>query len=152
MTLDVKIVDVEAKPALVMDIRCTQAQMGEVMGQAYDRLAQVAQEAGITFTGPPFAAYHDMSGPEWQGTVGFPVAGPVEGQGEVKAGHTPGGKAAMVMHVGAYEQLAEQWTAFSEWRGANGYPMERLAWEVYLVGPESGPDAAQWQTALYWAI
>jgi effector-binding domain-containing protein len=152
MSLAVEIVEVKAQPGLAVTIKTSQEDIGEDMGKAYGAVAAYMGKAGAQFAGPPFAIYGTVPGEMWTVVCGFPVAGSAKGEGDIQAMETPAGKAAMTMHVGAYETLKNTWNAFAEWMKENGHEMDTLGWEVYLTDQETEPDTSKWQTQLFWSV
>ena len=75
-----------------------------------------------------------------------PVAAPIKPSGRVMPGEWPSVKVARTTYHGAYEGLGEAWGEFEEWIKSQGLNEAEDLWEVYLVGPESGPDPAKWTT------
>ena len=49
---------------------------------------------------------------------------------------------------GGYEGLGPAWGELDAWIRTNGHQPAEDLWEVYAVGPESGPDSTQWRTEL----
>lgn len=149
MPLDVEFVDLTPKPAAVIVLKTSQAAISNDLGQAYAAVAQHLHRSGTSPAGPPFAIYDAMAGDEWTVTAGFPVAQPITGEGVVKAGETPGGRAAHVVHTGPYEKLPETWKALEAWVKEHGHTMTSVAWESYIDDPETTPPD-QLRTLLYW--
>jgi effector-binding domain-containing protein len=54
----------------------------------------------------------------------------------------------LAMAGGPYEGLPSAWSEFNKWMKADGHEQAENLWEVYLVGPQSSPDAANWRTEL----
>lgn len=61
---------------------------------------------------------------------------PIQEAGNVHPGTLPGGHAAKVLHVGAYDQVAGAWQAAMDWVVENGFQVSDAPWEQYLDGPE----------------
>jgi effector-binding domain-containing protein len=151
MSLKVEIVDVKSQPAATITLKTSQATIPDDLGRAYGALHAYLQKTGVPFAGPPFALYRDVSGPEWTVVAGFPVAKLVEGEGEIEAGETPGGQAAMTWHTGPYDKLAETWNGFDAWFKAMGHDRSGLAWESYVSDPDTTAPS-ELKTQLFWHI
>ena len=52
------------------------------------------------------------------------------------------------VYHGGYEGLGKAWGEFMDWISAQGLKTADDLWESYLVGPESGDDAAAYRTQL----
>ena len=55
---------------------------------------------------------------------------------------------ARTIFHGGFEGLGAAWGEFSDWVTANGHTPAEDLWEVYVTGPESGPDPTTWRTEL----
>ena len=51
-----------------------------------------------------------------------------------------------MVYKGAYENIGEAYNTLGAWIGTNGYQMAGPCREVYLRGPESGPDSSSYVT------
>ncbi|MEO8394513.1 MAG: GyrI-like domain-containing protein [Chloroflexota bacterium] len=63
--------------------------------------------------------------------VAVQVFAPFTGNGRVICSSTPQGKAATLLHVGAYEELGRTHAAIIQWCRANEHPITGLRWEIY---------------------
>jgi effector-binding domain-containing protein len=52
------------------------------------------------------------------------------------------------VYHGGYEGLPSAWAEFDAWIASEGLAIGPDLWEVYVTGPESGPDPAIWRTEL----
>jgi effector-binding domain-containing protein len=95
--------------------------------------------------GPPFARYTFLAD-----TVaveaGFPVAGEIAGDGLVEPSALPGGTAAVIVHMGGYEDLDKAYAAVHDWLDAHGHVPAGPHWEVYVTDPTAEPDPHRWRT------
>ncbi|MFC0543099.1 DUF6596 domain-containing protein [Kutzneria chonburiensis] len=127
-----------------------------------DRMAGIVgwlAERGLAPTGAPFFRYLviDMAA-ELVVEAGFPVAGPVEGDGEVFSDVLPAGRYASVTHHGHPSELMGVTKQLNEWAEAKGLRWDaeqtpagdkfvcRL--EIYKTDPRVQPDMSQWETEL----
>jgi effector-binding domain-containing protein len=106
---------------------------------------------GVQPSGPPFVAFHSMDMQDLDIEIGFPFAQELKGEGEVLAGEIPGGKAAVCLHVGPYDQLRAAYEALQKWMEANGYTSSGVAYEFYRNDPQSTP-AAELQTQVVFPL
>ncbi len=99
---------------------------------------------GAEFTGGPIALMHELGKKaavkaEEQGNavidVAWPVAGEVEGDGDVLCYLLPGGVMAKTVHKGPYEACEPAYIALYEWISTNGYMITDPTREVYLNDP-----------------
>jgi AraC family transcriptional regulator len=125
-----------------------QGHLREFFDDAFPQVWLALQAQGLAPTGPPYARYHGMPGETMDVEVGFPVEG-FTGTDEVVAAVLPACRAAVGVHVGAYEGLPGTWEAMMRWGAEQG--LERAGddfWEVYLSDPGSEPDPSRWRTQL----
>jgi RNA polymerase sigma-70 factor (ECF subfamily) len=116
-------------------------------------------QRGIAPAGAPFLRYLviDMAR-ELVIEAGFPVAAPVEGEGEVFAGVLPAGRYVTAVHVGHPSGLYGATAELNAWADAQG-----LRWDAeqtpdgdkfvcrlenYLTDPRVQPDMDKWETEL----
>jgi RNA polymerase sigma-70 factor, ECF subfamily len=122
-------------------------------------LGRVGQPPG----GPPFFKYNviDMQrGMELEG--GFPVTGPVPGDGEYFYGELPAGRYATVVYHGSPEGLMDATRDLLDWAGAQGLEFDHRdtpdgdIWacrlEVYRSDPRVVPDWNDWDTELVFKL
>jgi effector-binding domain-containing protein len=86
--------------------------------------------------------------------TGVPVASPVEGKGEVRAGVLPAGRYATVGHTGHPDTLVTATRDLLDWASERGleWDTDGRTWgcrlEEYLSDPEEVPGMRNWQTRL----
>lgn len=143
-----QIVHSQAQQTAAIHFTIPRAQMPEVMGAAINELlaaiaAQQAVPAGAMYT------YHRRPpGEDFDFEVGFPVSKPIAPAGRVQPGNLPAARVARTIYHGGYEGLGGGWSEFMDWIARNGHQPGDTLWERYTSGPESGADAAAWQTEL----
>jgi effector-binding domain-containing protein len=103
---------------------------------------------GIEPVGAVFAHHLKMSPDTFDFELGVKVAAPVKATGRVRPGQLPAAKVARTVYSGPYEGLPFAWGELNKWIKKNGYDRAENLWEVYLVGPQSSPDPANWRTEL----
>jgi effector-binding domain-containing protein len=113
----------------------------QVFGEGYGAIAQYLGELGEQPIGPPFAAYYNMDMDNLDVELGFPVARPLPGKDEIKAGEIPGGRVATCMYVGPYSEMEPVYTALFKWMEDNGYQGTGVSYELYLNDPRETPPA-----------
>ena len=124
----------------------------DFMADALGMVAGALADAGLRPTGPPFARYFSMDAEGLDVATGFPVAEPFLGAGVVHPGELPAGPAAVTTFVGAFGGLEEAWTALRRRIVELGRTPGDDPWEVYVIGPGSGIDEAEWRTELVWPL
>jgi effector-binding domain-containing protein len=119
---------------------------------------------GVTPAGAPFFRYLVIGPGMTSLTVEacVPVEEPVDLGGEYLTGVVPGGKYAMSTHHGAPDGLYAATAAVLEWGEREGVRWDRTEsadgehwagrFEVYRTDPRVEPDAAKWETDLYFRL
>ena len=151
MTYQCQLLDRPAQPALAIRTRTSVQNLPHVLGPAWGAILQYAGRMGVQPSGPPFVAYHNMNMQDLDIEIGFPFAQELKGEGAVLAGEIPGGKAAVCLHVGPYDQVGVAYEALRKWTEAHAYTPSGVAYEFYLNDPRSTP-AAELQTQVVFPL
>ena len=128
-----------AQPALSVRTHAAVQDLPALFGKAYGAIMQYLAELSEQPAGMPFAAYYDMNMQNMDVEIGFPVARPLAGKGEIQASEFPGGKLASVMHIGPYDQMRPAYDALTQWVKAQGYEATGIAYELYYSEPKTPP-------------
>lgn len=144
-----QIAQTDAQTTAVIHVTIPRDQIQAVMGPGIGELMAVVSAQGIGPAGPWYSHHLKMEPDTFDFEIGVPVTAPVTPTGRVTAGSLPAAKVARTVYHGGYEGLGEAWGEFGGWIEAQGLTAAPNLWEVYVVGPESGPDAAGWRTELY---
>ncbi len=123
-------------------------QIRHVMGPGIQELTAALGAQGVAPAGPWLTHHLRMDPGVFDFEICIPVAAPVVPVGRVGPGVLPGATVARTVYHGGYEGLGDAWQEFDAWIRANGHTHAPNLWEIYRVGPESGPDPAQWRTGL----
>ena len=132
----------------VIHLTIPRNEIQRVMGPGIGELMATVAAQGIALAGPWYTHHLRMEPGVFDFEIGVPVAAPVAPSGRVKPGHLPAATVARTVFRGGYEGLGSAWGEFGKWISANGYTPAADLWEVYLAGPESGSDPANWRTEL----
>ena len=143
-----KIVRVDAQRTAVVRLTVPRAEIRNVMGPAYNELMAAVTAQGLSPIGPWFTHHFGVDPAVFDLEVGMIVAGSVSAAGRVVSSEWPAMTAARTIYHGDYEQLGTAWGEFDAWVAAHGHTPAEDFWERYLVGPESRPEPANWQTEL----
>jgi effector-binding domain-containing protein len=120
----------------------------EVMGPGLEELKATVAGQGIEIAGPWFTHHVRLDPDVFDFEITVPVASPVRASGRVQPGEWPAMTVARTIYHGGYEGLGEAWEEFDERVGAHDHVLAPDLREVYLVGPSTHPDAADWHTEL----
>lgn len=139
----------EIQPQTTVSVLLTRTfdDLGEAFPEQLPRIAAQVHELGGAMAGPPYARYHEMDGQQVRLEIGVPVHAPVAGirplseadEVEVAQSELPGGPAAVLTHVGPYDELRHSWASLDELLAAAGLRPTGPAWESYIDDPETTP-------------
>jgi effector-binding domain-containing protein len=143
--MNIETVDAKSGPILYVTRSASMAPeaISGVMGEAFGTMGAFVGRAGIAPAGPPLAIYRDWD--ERTGRMKIDIAFPVgredaaKAEGEVKAGHSPSGKALRVVHCGPYDKLRDTYGEIMAHMKKAALPMPPMSWEVYVGDPETTP-------------
>ena len=123
--------------------------MREMMGPAIQEVFAAVKAQGLVPTGPWLTHHLRRPNDTFDFEVCVPVNAAVQAVGRVAAGQLPAAaRAACTVYSGPYEGLAGAWPQLFDWVAAQGLTPVGELLEVYLSGPESSPDPADWRTQL----
>lgn len=143
-----EIVDIPEQSTATRRARLPMEELPAFFASVYADVMAVVAEQGLAVTGEPFAAYHGMPGDTIDVEAGLPVDGVLTDVGDVRAGTLPACRAAVAMHVGPFEGLADTWAELVAWAQEQDHAPGAMFWEHYLSDPEDEPDPATWRTRL----
>jgi effector-binding domain-containing protein len=147
-----------AQPYVGITANVTMSTIASVADRLPELFAFLAAR-GIEPAGAPFWRYRviDMER-ELEVEAGIPVAAPVEGEGDVRAGVLPAGRYVTVTHVGHPDELMDATRDLLQWADAQGLTFDHAdsprgdAWvsrlEIYKTDPAKEPDMSKWETEL----
>lgn len=144
--------DVRPQTTACIRVTTTPADIGPKMEEILPEVWSYLEERGVHPAGPPFARYHGFREDLVDLEAGFPVTGPVAGEGRIFAGELPGGEVAATWHVGPYDTLSEAYRAIETWSQAQGREPAGSPWEIYWTDPGETPDPAEWKTEVLWPV
>ena len=61
----------------------------------------------------------------------------------------PGGRVAVLRHVGPYDGLPQAFERLGEWVAASGEQVAGPGWESYVTDPREERDSSRWVTDVY---
>jgi effector-binding domain-containing protein len=144
-----QIVQTADQPAAVIRLKIPREEIQKVMGAGIQELIATVQAQGVGPAGPVFSHHLRMDPGTFDFEIGVPVKAPVKETERVKNGKLAGRpKVARTVYRGPYEGIGPAWGEFNQILKAQGLEIAGDLWEVYVAGPETGPDASQWQTEL----
>lgn len=138
----------DAKLLAVVAMKIPKDQIQHVMGPAIGEVISTLGAQGMAPAGPLLSRHWKIFPEGWDFEVGFSVKKAIAPAGRVNAAELPSRKVARTIYRGGYEGLGLAWGELDAWIKSNGHKPATDLWEVYLAGPESGPDPSKWQTEL----
>ncbi len=140
--------NITAQPVVGIRMHTKLEEIGDRIGEL---MPEIGAFVGDRMAGPPLARWHTWEDDAGEMEVAVPVTEPIEGTGRIQASELPAGRAAVAMHVGPYDTVADTWNAFGAWMNEQG--LERVAspWEEYLNDPTETPPE-ELQTRIVWPI
>ena len=130
-----------AQKTVCIRTRAAVQDLPRLLKDGYGVIAQYLDELGEQPIGPPFAAYYNMDMADLDVEFGFPVARPLPGRAEIKAGEIPGGRVATYLYTGPYSEMEPVYTALAKWMEENGFESTGVTYELYLNDPRQTPPA-----------
>jgi len=144
-----QIVRTQDQQAAIIHLTIPREEIQKVMTAGIHELIAAVQAQGVGPAGPIFSHHLRMDPGTFDFEIGVPVKAPVQEIGRVKNGKLAGReKVARTVYRGPYEGLGPAWGEFNKMLEADGLKIAGDLWEVYVAGPETGPDPSQWQTEL----
>ena len=149
---EVKLVNLEKQPAMVIIDSCKTDEMDSLMAVMYNRLTSYLERRELVSVGPPFAIYYSWN-PDGisKFACGIPIEKMTWGWKDYSVIELPDGEAATVIHWGRYDS-EKPYIALDNFLKENGLKQGKFIWEVYLNNPETEPDTGMWQKQLYYPI
>jgi len=140
--------ELSAQPVVFIRTQTKVTEIGDKIGEC---LGQIAPYVGANAAGGPLCRYNEWDGEGGVMEVAMPVQAPMDAKGNIEAGELPGGKAAVVTHVGAYDGLAETWEALKGWMAEQKMECRGDPWEQYMDDCTVTP-AEKLRTRIVWPI
>lgn len=141
--MNVETVEVRPRPMLYLTRRAAMADIGRTMGEMFEVMGRFIGARHVPVAGPPLAIYRDHAADGVTIDLGFPIAPGASAMaaGEIRAGTTPGGRAARAVHHGPYDGLRATYAELGAYLAKRGLAMPARSWEVYVNEPGKVPAA-----------
>ena len=137
---DIEILCRIEQPAIVVRAGTNVENLPALIAGSYGKMAAYLKEIGEYLAYVPYVAYHNMDMRNLDVEMGYPVAKPLPGKGDILPGAIPGGKVVFCMYRGAYSELGPIYGEMAKWIEDNGFAPAGTAYEHYYNGhgfPES---------------
>ena len=130
-----------AQPVLSIRSRTSVEKLPQKIGEAYGSIMQYLNEIGEQPQEAPFVAYYNMDMEDLDVEMGFPVAKPTTGRGEINLGEIPTGKQVSYLYKGPYKEMEPVYNAMMQWMAENGHTPTGVGYEFYYNSPNEVPES-----------
>ena len=152
--------DLAPQPTVCVRVSEPTSRLGELFGELLPLIAERIADLGGEAGGPPYGRYHAYTDEHVDVEIGIPVVAPVgnlpqaEGapRGELAAGELPGGRAAVVLHGGAYHRLRATYQRLERWLTEHGHAPGAGPWESYIDDPSEVDSESELRTEVVWPL
>lgn len=141
MSFKIELTEEKEQPVLSVRTRTAVAGLPQELEKAYGAIMSYLTEIGEHPSGTPFAAYYNMDMEDLDVEIGFPVAKPLAGRGDIKQSGIPAGKRASCMYKGPYSQVTQAYEAMTKWITEKGYVPTGVCYEFYFNSPMEVPES-----------
>ena len=147
----------QPEPVVALRRPLAMADVPDFFAGAFPHLLGVVDRHGARVTGPVGGRFGDGEGMDREGMVVeafVPTDRPlvVGADGDVVSGHLPATTLAVALHVGPYETMSATYGAVGAWVAENEHCVTGPLQELYLLGPGSDADPAQYRTEVGWPV
>lgn len=119
------------QPTISIRTKTSVDQLPQLIGESYGKMSIYLNELNETLSDVPFVAYHNMDMQNLDVEIGFPVANPLPGKGDIKAGSIPAGLIVFSMNRGPYSKMEPLYREMAKWIEKNGFEAIGTAYEYY---------------------
>lgn len=148
---NIEIRDLPEQLTVVIRHRITMQEVGQIPGWLGETFGAI-QRGGLTPAGVPFLRTLSMDTNGMDVEVGWPVATPFAGDGEIHASSLPAGPAAVATYYGPYDGIASAYAAVQTWCADHGREVAGPPWESYFTDPNGEPDQSKWRTDVHFPV
>jgi AraC family transcriptional regulator len=153
MNYDITRQPIEASTFLYRQARCSHADIAKTLAKLLGGVVPAAMKQGIELRSPPTTHYLEW-GPGMvtirAGVMIAPVTLPAGVDVQVET--LPACEAAVTIHTGPYDGLADAHAAVEQFLAEHGLHKAGAPREVYLTDPGEVPDPKQWKTQIVWPV
>jgi effector-binding domain-containing protein len=134
MTVVSKIDLYEQPEQHVLSIRTTIrfAEYSQTARQAFGKIQAYAAQNNLLLAGCPFVCYYNVDLDHLDIEIGFPVARPISGNGDIVGRTIPVQKVVSAIFLGAYEETDPLMIEIMQWITEHGYEQHGTIFNYYL--------------------
>jgi effector-binding domain-containing protein len=124
-------------------------QLAAAFPEHLPRIAQRVHGLGGSIASAPYARYFRFEPGDVDLEIGAPISGIIPSlpevllaeRGEVSQSLLPGGRAAVLVHVGSYATLGRAWHRMEQLMSEQHLVPVAPGWELYLDDPDATPES-----------
>jgi effector-binding domain-containing protein len=135
MTYLCEITNQPAQPTLSIRTRAAVQDLPAAMGRCFGAIVTYVMSLGQQPVGPAYAGYFNMDMADLDVEIGFGLASPLPGQGDIAATWLPAGEVASTIYEGPYDGIGPAYEALTAWIQEQGRQPSGAAYEYYLNDP-----------------
>ena len=135
-----QIEEVSPQSILSARVRGKVEEIPQLLGRIYGEIVGYLGELGETPAGPPFVVYYNEDMQDLDMEVGFPVAKPFPGRGQLQPGTLAGGRSLVATHQGSYQEVEKTYQLLKMAIDKEKLVPQGQVVEYYLNDPAVTPE------------
>ncbi len=153
-TGEIGIKEIPGRKVLTITMDANMAQIGQVLGESYQKLMEYANSGKVSMAGAPFAVYetYNRETGDLKLTPGIPVASKLKSKGEIKYAETGPQKVVFASHFGPYNTINLTYDKIGDYLKKNNIVSVGKPWEEYVTDPGSVESEYLIETIVYFPI
>lgn len=151
MAWNFEVKDLASRPTLSKRLMTSVTQLPQVIGTAYMDICNYLAQIGEMVAEEPYVAYHNMDMANLDAEIGFTLAHPVTGQGEMKASEIQAGQFVTCLYKGKYSDMEPMYGELVQWIASNNLEPAGACSEFYLNSPDEVPES-ELLTRIEWPV
>ena len=116
--------------------------MGNTMGEGYEKLFNYISQCGEKVSGAPYCRYTNPSEDfmKFDIELGIPVGTPIPEKDDIYMSKTISGKAITAIHKGAYKDIEKTYTPMMQYLADNNLESTGVYYDYYISDPSVTPE------------
>ncbi|MDR0767520.1 MAG: GyrI-like domain-containing protein, partial [Methanosarcinales archaeon] len=134
---NIEILEKPEQPIIFIRVQTSVSDLPKAIGSNYEKLEAYLKKNGRYLADIPFVSFYsfeDMNNMDV--AMGFPLAAPLKGGGEIESGVIAAGKVISCMYLGPYDQMGPVYDQVMKQIEEKGYKLVYPTYEFYYNGPE----------------
>lgn len=124
-----------SQPVLAVRLTLNVKDLQPTMAKYYPEIMAYIMELGHEPAGMPYAGYHNMDMENLDVEIGIPTKEKLPAKDDIKPAEIPGGRYAVSLHIGPYDNLSETYNRIIAWLPENQEEPGGPAYEFYMNDP-----------------